>query len=103
MLHPVFQAQLPSVLNLFKKYRIKNAWAFGSVVNGNFSDDSDIDLLINFEDGVSGVERGDMWWDLYDGLRDVFNREVDLLVENSLKNPFFIEDINEKKYLIYAA
>ncbi len=103
MLHPVLQAQLPSVVKLFKDHRVKSAYAFGSVVSDKFNEDSDIDFLINFEDNVEALERGKIWWNLYDTLRDIFNREVDLLIENTLKNPYLIEDINEKKQLIYAA
>lgn len=103
MVHPVLQAQLPSIEQLFKAHRIKSAYAFGSIVSDKFTDDSDIDLLIDFEDEVKVLERGEIWWKLHDALRNVFNREVDLVIEDTLKNPYFIEDVNEKKQLIYAA
>lgn len=103
MLHPTFKAQLPLVAKLFKEKKIKSAYAFGSVVSENFNDKSDIDLLISFEDGLEPLEKGEICWNLHDSLRDVFNREVDILIEGSLKNPYFIEEINEKKELIYAA
>lgn len=103
MFHPVLQAQLPFVVSLFKTHKIKNAYAFGSIVSDKFTDESDIDLLIDFKDEVKALERGEIWWDLHDALRNIFEREVDLVVEDSLKNPYFIEDINEKKQLIYAA
>jgi predicted nucleotidyltransferase len=103
MLHPTFKAQLPLLARLFKEHKIKNAYVFGSVVGDKFTDESDIDFLINFEEGLEPLEKGEIWWSLYDTLREVFNREVDLLIESSLKNPYFIEEINEKKQLIYAA
>jgi len=103
MLHPILQAQLPMVKELFKKNKIKSAYAFGSIVGSNFHAKSDIDFLINFEDGLEPLEKGEIWWNLHDILRNVFNREIDILIENSLKNPYFIEEINEKKQLIYAA
>ena len=103
MLHKTLQAQLPMLTLLFKEHRVKNAYAFGSVVSNAFNDDSDIDFLINFEDGIEPLKKGEIWWDLHDNLRDLFNREVDLLIETSLKNPYLIADINEKKQLIYAA
>ncbi len=103
MVHPILQAQLPSIEQLFKAHKIKSAYAFGSIVSDKFTDESDIDFLIDFEDEVKVLERGEIWWKLHDALRNVFNREVDLVVEDTLKNPYFIEDINEKKQLIYAA
>ena len=103
MLHPILQAQLPFVIKIFKDHKVKNAYVFGSVVGDKFTDESDIDILINFEEGLEPLEKGEIWWNLYDLLKMVFNREVDLLIESSLKNPYFIEEINEKKQLIYAA
>ena len=103
MLHPAFQAQLPIVSKLFKENKIKTAYAFGSVVSDEFNDTSDIDLLINFHEGSEPLEKGKIWWNLHDTLRQLFNREIDLVIEDSLKNPYFIEEINEKKQLIYAA
>ena len=103
MLHPTFKAQLPSVAKLFKEHKIKSAYAFGSLLSDNFNDKSDIDLLINFEEGLDPLEQGEIWWNLHDTLRELFNREIDLLIESSLKNPYFIEEVNERKQLIYAA
>jgi predicted nucleotidyltransferase len=103
MLHPTFQAQLPLVKKLFKEHKIKSAYAFGSVVSETFNEESDIDLLINFQDGLEPLEKGEMWWNLHDTLRNIFNRKIDLLIENSLKNLYFIEEVNEKKQLIYVA
>ena len=103
MLHPILSAQLPLIAKLFKEHKIKSAYAFGSVISDKFNDKSDIDLIINFEEGVAPLEKGEIWWDLHDTLRELFNREIDLLIESSLRNPYFIEEINERKQLIYAA
>ncbi|MDB5089867.1 MAG: nucleotidyltransferase protein [Mucilaginibacter sp.] len=103
MLHATLQSKLPQMTRLFKDHKIKSAFAFGSVMSDNFDGESDIDLLINFEDGLEPLERGEIWWVLHVSLRAVFNREIDLVIENSLKNPYFIEEINEKKQLIYTA
>ena len=103
MLHPSFYAQLPFVTQLFNQHKIKSAYAFGSITNDSFNADSDIDLLIDFEDGLEPLEQGQIWWNLHDKLRNIFDREIDLLIEGSFKNPYFIEELNEKKQLIYAA
>lgn len=87
---------------IFKKHKIEKAYVFGSVLNDNFNDESDIDFLIQFEKNLSPSEKGTLWWDLHDSLRELFNREIDLLTENSLKNPYFIEEVNQTKTLIYG-
>jgi predicted nucleotidyltransferase len=98
-----FLAQLPLVRKLLKEHKIKKAYAFGSVVNDKFNNESDIDLLINFEEGLDPLERGELIWSLQFALEDNLHREIDLLQESSLKNPYFIEEVNEKKQLIYEA
>ncbi len=103
MLHPIIQSQLPTIVSLFKTHKVKRAYAFGSVVSDKFNDQSDIDLLVDFEDTVRLLDRGKIWWNLHDELRTLFNREVDLLIGGSLKNPYLRADIDEKKQLIYAA
>lgn len=103
MVHPVFKAKLPLVAQLFKDEGIRSAYVFGSAVTERFNDRSDIDLLISFYDDVEPLEKGNICWNLHDRLREIFNREVDILIDGTLKNPYFIEEINEKKELIYAA
>jgi len=87
---------------IFENHRIERAYVFGSAANGNFNDESDIDFLIKFKPGIDPLERGELWWNLHDTLRDFFKREIDLVTENSLKNPYFIKEIDETKSLIYG-
>lgn len=87
---------------LFNQHRVSKAYLFGSAVNGQFNEESDIDLLIDFSEEVNPLDRGELWWSLFDQLRNLFNREVDLVVSTSLKNPYFIKQVNDTKELIYG-
>lgn len=102
MLHQSFQPYLPRVIELLKKHKIKNAYVFGSVLTDRFNEESDVDFLVNFQDGLDPLERGELWWNLHDVLRDTVNREIDIVTETSLKNPYFIEELNETKLKIYG-
>ena len=48
------------------------------------------------------VEKGENIWNLQFTLEDKLHREVDLVNEASLKNPFFIKEVNETKFKIYG-
>jgi len=87
---------------IFKNHKIEKAYVFGSALNENFNQDSDIDFLIKFEDDLQPLEKGELWWELHDTLRVLLKREIDLVTENSLKNPYFIKEVNETKKLIYG-
>ena len=102
MIHSSIQLYLPQILELFKKNKIKNAYFFGSVVTDNFNDKSDVDFLVNFNDGIEPLEKGELWWNLHDSLRDSLNREIDLVSESAIKNPYFLKAINETKVKIYG-
>jgi len=91
------------LIRLCQQLRIKKLYAFGSVVSGNFRDDSDIDFLLSFSDSLSYEEYADNYFTLHYKLRELFNREIDIVTERTLSNPYFIESINETKSLIYEA
>jgi len=76
-------------------------YAFGSVCTDKFNNNSDIDFLISFED-ISYEQYTDNYFDLHYKLQDLFNRRIDLLTENSLSNPYFINGVDRTKQLIYA-
>jgi len=87
---------------IFQMHKVEKAYLFGSVTTANFTAQSDIDLLITFKENIDPLEKGELWWSLYDSLRLHFNREIDLVTESSLKNPYFIEEVNNTKQLIYG-
>ncbi len=87
---------------IFKSHKIEKAYVFGSALNEDFNESSDIDFLIKFKPDLDPLEKGELWWNLHDTLRDFFNREIDIVTENSLKNPYFIKELDETKQLIYG-
>lgn len=101
MIHQSIQPYLPQAIELFKKHKIKNAYLFGSAVSEKFNEKSDIDILVNFLDYSNPLEVGQSIWDLEDELEALTHRKIDLLTERSLKNPYFILEINNSKTLIY--
>ena len=88
---------------LCKTFNIKRLYACGSVVSEGFNDQSDIDFLISFADNVSIEEYTANYFLLHYKLRELFHREIDIVTENSLSNPYFIQSINASKKLIYEA
>ena len=62
-------------------------YAFGSVVSGNLRTDSDVDLLVKFGDVFNYF---DNYMDFKESLEHLLNREVDLVEEQTLKNPILM-------------
>lgn len=83
-------------------YDVKIMYVFGSAVTSNFSESSDVDILISFKD-ISFEKYTDNYFELHNALVNLFQRKVDLITERSLSNPYFIESIEKTKQLLYAA
>lgn len=94
--------KLDDLKKLCQDYDVKTMYVFGSVCTDKFNDKSDIDILISFKD-ISIEKYTDNYFELHYKLEELFNRKIDLLTENSLSNPYFIESIEETKQLLYAA
>ncbi len=102
MLHESIQILLPQINLLLRKHQIKSAYIFGSAISDRFKDSSDIDFLVNLNDGLDPVEAGEHLWNLEDELKNLLKRNVDLLTERSLRNPYLINEINATKQIIYG-
>lgn len=102
MIHPEFQPYLPKVIQILKEHKVKDAYLFGSVLSSRFNEDSDVDFLVSYETFDDPVAFGDNIWDLRFALEDNLHRDVDLINEDNLKNPYFIQELNETKFKIYG-
>ena len=101
MLNSIVSSKLSQMGSLFIQHKVKRAYAFGSVCTDRFNEKSDIDLLIAFQDGLNPVEYGDHYFSLVEALEKLLQRHVDLVTEPTLKNPYFINSVNQTKTPIY--
>jgi predicted nucleotidyltransferase len=102
MLHPFLNEKLPEITKMFKEHHVKSAYAFGSVVTDKFNEESDVDFIINMDESLEPLVSGEAILDLYEKLADLLNRDIDIVSEKYVKNPYFKEELDEKKQLIYG-
>ncbi len=100
-MNPIFQDRIDEIREICKAYEVRDLYSFGSVNTLSFRGDSDIDLLISFND-ISIEEYANNYFDLHYKFEELFNRRIDLVTTNSLSNPYFIKSIDRTKTLIYA-
>lgn len=101
MINSVLANELPAVTRILRENGVKRAYAFGSVCTDRFNEDSDIDLLIAFDDSLDTVQYGENYFAIAHALELVLNRPVDLITERSLQNPHFIATLNKTKTALY--
>ena len=103
-MQPIIEQRKEELRKICERLKIKKLYAFGSsVAEDKFSEASDFDFLISFEDSIAPEEYSENYFRLHYKLREIFNREVDVITERSLSNPYFIESVNKNKVLIYEA
>lgn len=93
---------IPQIIAACKKYGVKTLAVFGSILTDRFNSESDVDFLVNFNDNLDYNTYSDNYFGLYYDLKTIFNREVDLVDEKTLRNPYFIAELNETKQMIYG-
>ncbi len=82
-------------------YKVKRLYAFGSVVTEKFNNNSDIDLIVDFEP-IDITQYADNYYDFKFSLEDVLQKPIDLLEDNAIKNPYFREVVDKQRQLIYG-
>lgn len=99
----LIELNLQKIFELCRAHRVKTLAVFGSILTDRFNDDSDVDLLVNFD--TTDHEKWDYvsnFFDFQEALEMLFGRKVDLVEEKGLKNKFFIRNVNRTKQLIYG-
>ena len=67
---------------LCKSHKVKKLYAFGSVLTDKFSQDSDIDLIVDF-DRIDVDNYAENYFDFKFSLQDILKRPIDLLEEKA--------------------
>ena len=95
------QNHIEKIKNLCIAYNVERMYLFGSALRNDFRPESDIDFLVKFKI-INLADYLENYLDFKEQLKKLLGREVDLLEEQTLKNPILINSINKNKELIYG-
>lgn len=93
---------IQKIIALCQKYKVKNLYVFGSVLTDKYNDRSDIDFLLSFTPEIDYNNYSDNYFNLWESMKELLGREVDLVDEKTLRNPVLIKEIDSTKQLIYG-
>jgi predicted nucleotidyltransferase len=79
---------------LFKEYSVKSIGLFGSYADETNTEESDIDLLVEFEKPI-----GWKFFTLELYLERILGRKVDLVTKNGLKDQIKNQILNQMEYV----
>lgn len=99
----LIELNLQRIFDLCRKHKVKSLAVFGSILTDRFNEQSDVDLLVDFQpldpDEFDYVTN---YFDFLDALEQLFSRKVDLIEYGNNLNPLFRAMVDKKKRLIYG-
>ena len=102
----LIELNLQRIIDLCRKHKVKSLAVFGSILTDRFNDNSDVDLLVDFEDydhdNPQEFDYVSNFLDLQDSLESILKRKVDMVVTSALRNKYFINNVNRTKQVIYG-
>lgn len=95
------ESTIEQIKELCEENKVKSLYAFGSVTRDDFNEQSDIDLVVDFEE-KDPFRYTDLYFNLKSKLEKLLKRQVDLLEERAIKNPIFRQQLEDNKVKIYG-
>ena len=97
----IIERHINEIEKLCLENKVKSLYVFGSVLNETFNSQSDIDLVVDFNN-IEIADYADNYYNLKFGLQSIFHRQIDLLEQKAIKNPYFLQQLNLQKKLVYG-
>ncbi len=101
MAQPRIDIPMEKIRDFCQRWKIVEFPLFGSVLRDDFRPDSDVDVLLRFEENAG--------WSLYDivdmkdELKTIFGREVDVVEKEAIRNPYRRRTLLADQEVLYAA
>jgi len=94
---------LPSkeIQRLCVLHHVDHLYLFGSALTDDFKQESDVDFLVKFKP-IDLFYYFDNYQSLKNALKRLLGREVDLIEEQTVKNPVLRSSIDRNKSLLYG-
>ena len=84
-------------------YGVRRLDLFGSASTGLYEPgESDLDFLVEFQPAALNAY-SDAYFGLLEALGSLFGRPVDLVVASAIKNPYFLQSVEQTRTPIYES
>lgn len=93
--------KIKQIKKLCEDNKVKTLFAFGSVTREDYNVNSDVDLIVDFDEN-DPFRYTDLYFNLKSKLEVILKRQVDLLEERGIKNQYFRQELEKNKVLIYG-
>jgi len=97
----IIDKNIDQIRDLCDKHKVAKLFVFGSIMSNKFLKSSDIDLIVDFQD-IDLYGYADNYFDLKFALEKILRRNVDLLEDKAISNPYLRKSIDSSKKLLYG-
>ena len=99
----LIEMNIDKIAALCRKYKVARLWVFGSILTPRFNDQSDVDFIVDFDERhIDLLDYADNFFNFIHEMEAVVGRKVDMVVNKSIRNHFFRQEVDETKHLIYG-
>lgn len=92
----------PALADLCRRFEVRRLYLFGSGTSARFdANTSDLDFLVELADRQPTKSYADRYLGLAEALERLFGRRVDLVTEQSIRNPFLRREVQATRQLLY--
>lgn len=100
---PTIEERADELKRLCLTFGVRRLDLFGSASTSLYDpDESDLDFLVEFQPAALNAY-ADAYFGLLEALGRLFWRPVDLVVESAIKNPYFLQSVEQTRTPIYEA
>jgi predicted nucleotidyltransferase len=93
----IIHNNLIQIKELMLQFGVHKAYAFGNAAKDEMNSGSDTDFIIAFEPGMNYKTYATNYFRLLYALQGLLKKDVDLVAEETLTNPYLIQSINQHK------
>lgn len=99
----LIEINIRKIIDICKRFHVRKLWVFGSILTNRFNDKSDVDLCVDFDKSrINIFDYADNFFDFQYALEEIFGRKVDITEDGAVKNPYFRQELNKTRRLIYG-
>lgn len=99
----IIEINLQKIIEICKRFHVRKLWVFGSILTGRFSENSDVDLCVDFDwEKIPLLESANNFFGFQEALEGLLDRNVDITDDSAVRNPYFRAELNETRMLIYG-
>lgn len=97
----LIENNIQKIIDLCKKHKVHKLFVFGSILTNRFNEKSDVDLIVDFNKAEVN-DYFDNYFEFKYSLEDLLGRQIDLIEEQTIKNPYLKKNVNATKTLIFG-